>query len=81
MLVGDLNPTQVAKYAAEMEVKEGRELSYAVFDSNEFHYRKEVNDRFLNLVMQSKMQVLIDKNYLVLPKPIKKQKNMKEVEG
>ncbi len=80
MLVGDLNPTQVAKYVAEMEVKEGRELSYAVFDINEFQYRKEVNDRFLNLVMQSKMQVLIDKNYLILPKPTKKQKNIKEEE-
>lgn len=72
LFVGDLNPTQVAKYVVDMENKEGRELSYAVFDVNEFNYRKEVNDRFLNLVLQSKMQVLTDKNHLVTSKPSKK---------
>ncbi len=80
LLVGDLNPTQVAKYVADMEVKEGRELSYAVLDNDEFNYRKEVNDRFLSLVLQSKMQVLIDKNHLVTSKPIKKKKDKKEEE-
>lgn len=74
LLVGDLNPTQVAKYVAEMESKEGRELSYAVLDTDEFRYRQEVNDRFLNLVLQSKMQVLIDKNHLVSSKLTKKKK-------
>ncbi len=80
LLVGDLNPTQVAKYVADMEVKEGRELSYAVLDNDEFHYRKEVNDRFLSLVLQSKMQVLIDKNHLVTPKPSKKKTEKSEKE-
>ncbi len=72
MLVGDLNPTQVAKYISELETKEGRELRYAVMTEDEFHYRQEVNDRFLTLVLQSKMQVLIDKNHLVTPKTQKK---------
>ncbi len=72
LLVGDLNQTQVAKYISELEAKEGKELRYAVMADDEFRYRQEVNDRFLTLVLQSKMQVLMDKNHLITPKPAKK---------
>ncbi len=72
LLMGDLNQTQVAKYISELEVKEGKELHYAVMSEDEFRYRQEVNDRFLTLVLQSKMQVLMDKNHLITPKPTKK---------
>lgn len=73
LLVGDLNQTQVAKYIAELEAKEGKELRYAVMADDEFRYRQEVNDRFLTLVLQSKMQILMDKNHLVTAKPAKKK--------
>lgn len=72
IFVGDINPTQVAKYIAELEEKEGIELRYTVMTGDEFNYRQEVNDRFLSLVLESKKQVLVDKNYLVTPKPKKK---------
>ncbi len=72
LLVGDLNQTQVSKYISDLEAKEAKELRYAVMNNDEFSYRQEVNDRFLNLVLQSKMQVLIDKNHLITPKPDKK---------
>lgn len=78
LLVGDLNQTQVAKYMGELEAKEGKELRYAVMDRSEFLYRKEVNDRFLTLVLSSKMQVLIDKEHLVSPEPRKKKLDKKE---
>lgn len=73
LLVGDLNQAQVAKYIAELEAKEGKELRYAVFDRDEFSYRQEVNDRFLTQVLSSKKQILIDKDFLVTPKPVKKK--------
>lgn len=73
MLVGDLNQTQVSKYISDLEAKEGKELRYAVMDTDEFRYRQEVNDRFLTLVLGSKMQVLVDKKYLITPKPAKKK--------
>lgn len=73
LLVGDLNQSQVAKYITELEQKESKELRYAVMDRDEFGYRKEVNDRFLTLVLTSKMQVLIDKEFLITPKPAKKK--------
>lgn len=78
LLVGDLNETQVAKYLGELEAKEGKELRYVVMDRNEFLYRKEVNDRFLSLVLASKMQVLVDKDHLVTPKPVKKKADKTE---
>lgn len=78
LFVGDLNPTQVAKYVADLEAKEGKELRYAVLTDDEFRYRKEVNDRFLTLVLESKMQVLTDKNYLITPKPAKKKTEKKD---
>lgn len=81
LLVGDLNQAQVAKYISELESKEGKELKYAVMDDEEFRYRQEVNDRFLTLVLASKKQVLIDKNYLITPKPPKKKvEKVEEVE-
>ena len=78
LLVGDLNNTQIVKYIAELEEKEGKELRYAVMTDDEFHYRQEVNDRFLALVLSSKMQVLIDKNHLITAKPAKKKTEKEE---
>lgn len=73
LMVGDLNQTQVAKYVGELEAKEGKELRYVVMAEEEFKYRKEVNDRFLSLVLDSKKQVLMDKNHLVTPETRKKK--------
>lgn len=80
LLVGDLNQTQVSKYVGELESKEGKELRYAVMDRDEFMYRREVNDRFLTQVLASKMQVLMDKDNLITPKPPKKKTEKKEEE-
>lgn len=80
LLVGDLNNTQVTKYISDLEAKEGKELRYAVMADDEFRYRQEVNDRFLTLVLQSKMQILVDKNNLITPKPSKKKTETKEKE-
>lgn len=62
LLVGDINQTQLAKYIAELEKKEGKELRYAVMDTKEFNYRRKLNDRFIVSVLESKKQVLADKN-------------------
>lgn len=78
LLVGDINQTQAAKYVVELEVKEGKELRYAVMDIEEFKYRQEVNDRFLTQVLTSKYQVLVDKKHLVTPKPKKKKTEEEE---
>jgi hypothetical protein len=69
LIVGDINPTKLAKFVAELEKKEGKEIRYAVMSDDEFAYRQQVNDRFLLLVTDSKKQVLVDKHYVLSPKP------------
>jgi hypothetical protein len=81
LIVGDVNPTKLAKFVGELETKEGKEIRYTVMSGDEFNYRQQVNDRFLLLVTDSKKQVLIDKNYVLTPKPSKaKAKADKEEE-
>ena len=62
LLVGDVNPTKVSKFVTELEQQEGKEIRYAVMTPQEFHYRQQVNDRFLALVLSSKKQVIVDKH-------------------
>ncbi len=73
LVVGDVNATQLAKYVTELEVQEGKDIRYAVMQWDEFEYRRQVNDRFLALVLESKKQVLVDKHYVLTTKP-KKEK-------
>jgi len=65
LLVGDVNPTQVAKYVTELEKQEGKEIRFAIMLPEEFYYRKQVNDRFLSNVLESKIQVLVDKHSFI----------------
>lgn len=65
LIVGDVNPTQLAKYISDVEKEEGKELRYALLSLDDFNYRREVNDKFIDLVLSSKKQVLADKHNLV----------------
>jgi hypothetical protein len=68
LLVGDINQTQLGKYITELEKKEGKEIRYAVMTTQEFEYRRKLNDRFLTSVLESKKQILTDKNNLLSTK-------------
>lgn len=80
LLVGDINKTQLGKYVADMESKEGKDIRYVVMDMPEFDYRREVNDRFLALVLASKHQILVDKGEVLAPKKANKE-TKKDKEG
>ncbi len=73
LLVGDINQTQLNKFIEELEKKEGKEIRYAVFGLDDFKYRRQVNDRFLTTVMESKKQVLVDKEGLLEPVEAKEE--------
>ncbi len=64
LIVGDINQTKLSKFIAELETQEGKELRYTVMTPAEFKYRQQVKDRFLGLITESKMQVIVDKNKL-----------------
>lgn len=65
LIVGDINQTQATKHVTELEKKEGKEIRYTVMPTAEFIYRYKLNDRFLVTVLESKKQILIDKNNLL----------------
>ncbi|MFO0920606.1 MAG: transcriptional regulator [Candidatus Saccharimonadales bacterium] len=69
VIIGDVNPTKVGKYVEELETKEGKEIRYVFMGTDEFLYRQKINDRFIALLLESKMQVLLDKHYLITEKP------------
>ena len=64
LIVGDINQTQLNKFVADLEAKEGKEIHYACMTPKEYRYREQINDRFLAKVIESKKQILFDKNLL-----------------
>ncbi|HEY5268281.1 MAG TPA: transcriptional regulator [Candidatus Saccharimonadales bacterium] len=65
LIVGNTNPTQLTKFISDLEAQESKDIRYAVMSSDEFSYRRQINDRFVNLVIASKKQVIVDKNSLL----------------
>ena len=84
LIVGDINQTQLGKYIANLEKKEGKEIRYAVMAAKEFDYRRKLNDRFLTSVLESKKQILADRENLLsqqeppAPEPDKPSKTSKK---
>jgi len=76
LLVGDVNQAKFAKFITELEAKEGKEIRYTLMTGKDFSYRRQVKDRFLDIVLSAKSQVLIDKHKLLSPadKPAAKDK-------
>lgn len=62
LVVGSVNQNKLAKLVEELEAKEGYEIRYALLSHDDFEYRRQINDRFINNVMHAKKQVIIDKN-------------------
>jgi len=65
LIVGDVNQRAIQKFVTELEQQEGKDLRYTVFSSDEFDYRCKIKDRFVDLIMSAKKQVLIDRNNIL----------------
>jgi hypothetical protein len=62
LIVGDINQHALQKFISDLETQEGKDIRYTVMEPNEFHYRRQIKDRFISTVLTSKKQVLVDKN-------------------
>lgn len=62
LVVGDVNQNALQKFVSELEAQENKEIRYTVMSSTEFGYRRQIKDRFITTVLDSKKQVLVDKN-------------------
>jgi hypothetical protein len=60
LLVGDLNQSKVARFIADLEKAEGKELRYTTMSLADFKYRVQIHDRFIANVLEAKKQVIIN---------------------
>lgn len=65
LVVGSVNQNKLDKLVAELEVREAKEIRYALLTKDDFGYRSQIKDRFLMNVMSAKSQVIIDKSGLI----------------
>jgi hypothetical protein len=62
LIVGEVNQNALQKYVTELEAKEGKDIRYVLMSLSEFEYRRQIKDRFITTALESKKQVLVDKN-------------------
>lgn len=60
LVVGDVNQNAMQKYVTELEKQENKDIRYTVMTPTEFNYRRQIKDRFITTVLDSKKQVLVD---------------------
>lgn len=66
LAVGDINKSKMAKVIEDLEKSENKEIKYVVMPMSEFEYRRQINDRFINDILGSKKQVIINIQELVV---------------
>jgi hypothetical protein len=65
LLVGDINQRALENYISDLEAKESKDIRYAVMSTDNFKYRRQINDRFIIKVIEAKKQILTDKEHLL----------------
>ncbi|MBX4201723.1 hypothetical protein KW803_02420 [Candidatus Saccharibacteria bacterium] len=60
LVVGDVNQAKADKFMAELEKTENKELRYSILTLDNYHYRVQINDRFIRNVLGAKKQVIIN---------------------
>jgi hypothetical protein len=62
LVVGEVNQNALQKFVSELEAQENKEIRYTVMSTTEFSYRRQIKDRFITTVLDSKKQVVVDKS-------------------
>lgn len=60
LLVANVPKVKLLPLIKKLEGEMGREINYTLMDENEFKFRKEIVDVFLNKILESKKVVLIN---------------------
>jgi predicted transcriptional regulator len=64
LIVGDINQTKLSGFVSELEKEENKELRYTSMPLSNYQYRLQINDRFINNVLASKKQIIINSHAL-----------------
>jgi len=65
LLVANVPKVKLLELIKKLELELGKEINYTVMDENEFKFRQEIVDVFLNKILDSKKLVLINEWDLV----------------
>lgn len=65
LVVGDVNQNKLQKFVMELEGQEGKNIRYTLFTLEEYNYRDQIHDRFLDSIKSAKKQILVDKQHLL----------------
>jgi hypothetical protein len=65
LLVGDIASAKVKSFIKDVEKQEGREINHSVLSYDEFYYRLSVRDKFITEIINSKHNVVIDKDKIL----------------
>jgi hypothetical protein len=60
LLVANVPKAKLLPLIKKLEGEMGREINYTLMDENEFKFRKEIVDVFLNKILESKKVILIN---------------------
>lgn len=61
LLVSDMKPSQLRKVIEDFEYELGREVNYTHMAVEEYKYRKDVRDRFLQSIFREKHILVVDR--------------------
>ena len=70
LLVGDINLTKLENFISELEASEKKEIRYVLFGEQDFAYGRQISDSFTVTLLESKIQVLIDRDALFAENPV-----------
>lgn len=65
LIVGDINKTKLENFITDLEASEKKEIRYVVMGESDFRYRRQIKDRFTTTVLESKIQVIIDRDKIL----------------
>ena len=60
LIVGNVESKRVADVVNKIEIKVGRQLTFSRMLYDEFYYRLSVHDRFINDILSSRHEVVVD---------------------
>ena len=61
LVIGDVDKHALKNLMAEMEKDLGCEVNYALMTAEEYRYRRDIHDRFLQSILDAPKNVLIDR--------------------
>ena len=62
IFVGNITASKIKSLVSEIEKNEGREINYSLLSYDEFYYRLSVRDKFITEILNSKHNVIVDKD-------------------